>query len=262
MDEEALVRGRRHLLARFAMVVALVAGAGVATGGPARAVQAAPDCSKTLVVGVRGSGETQSDYYGFGQTVITALAGVRATYGNNITPIPVDYPAASISVLLQPGGLATYLTSVNQGVSALLNVVLGAAGTCPSQSVILLGYSQGAMVVHEALDAAATAWPALLNRVVGVALIADPLRLGGQPYEFGTASASRQGIGLAFNVAPPTDLPVAVRAHTRSVCNDGDPVCAFDLFNLQTSVHTSYSTNGYALVTGFFVGLLATPIPT
>ena len=255
--------GRRHRLVRLTMVVALVAGAGVATAGGASGAQAAPDCSKTLVVGVRGSGESQSDYYGFGRTVITALAGFQAKYGTNITPTPVDYPATSVSVLLQPGGLATYLTSVNQGVLALLNTLLGAAASCPSQSVVLFGYSQGAMVVHEALDAAQTVWPALLNRVVGVGLIADPLRLGGRPYEFGTASAARQGIGLAFNLAPPTDLPAAVRAHTRSVCNAGDPVCAFDLFNLQISVHTSYSTNGYALVTGFFVGLLAAPvIPT
>jgi hypothetical protein len=249
------MRVRCSWLVRIAMVVALAVPAVVATAGGAQA--AAPDCTKTLVVGVRGSGETQSDYGGFGQTVITAIAGFETRYGTDVTPIPVDYPAASLSVIFQPNGIAQYLGSVNQGVAALLNTLLGAAAACPNQPVVLFGYSQGAMVVHEALVFAQAVWPSLAGRVMGVGLIADPLRLGGRPYEIGTADPALPGLAIVTHAGPNADLPAVVQPRTRSACNAGDPVCAFDLSNLHPEVHTAYAGNGVAYVTGLLVGSAA-----
>jgi hypothetical protein len=55
---------------------------------------------------------------------------------------------------------------------------------CPDQKFALVGYSQGAMVMHVALgsnDTASIISPSALKKVVGGAMFGDPFLTGGKP---------------------------------------------------------------------------------
>jgi hypothetical protein len=103
---------------------------------------------------------------------------------------------------------------------------------------VVLGYSQGALVVHLALRNLATSDPALLSseHLAGVMLIADPARVphGGEMVWEEAEEAAASGSGVAGSSGLWTKaaargygpLPAAVTGRTISLCAEGDIVCA------------------------------------
>jgi hypothetical protein len=193
-----------------------------------------------------------------GATVATAsttlLSGVSGLV--SARAVPVVFPALSVAYLKPhsgyPGRVRAYLNGVAVGKKNTLALMTKAASSCPGQKFVLIGYSQGAMVMHQVLTALA-ATPQLLDRVALAVLIADPDRAGGQGVlEGGTASDGVTGVDTwlrrqALQSAIP--IPASVRSRTASLCNSGDLVCDFNAkhlarFSTSAAVHTrSYASS-------------------
>jgi hypothetical protein len=136
-------------------------------------------------------------------------------------PIYVDYTAAPTSELVQgPDGYKDFLASVADGADKLKTLLLYERGKCPSSKLILAGYSQGALAIHEDIVGYATA-----NGIAAIDLIADPERTPkGAGSNLGTAGA-HSGI-YSFRFAG-TPLPSYLSNITTSLCDSDDVVCDF-----------------------------------
>ncbi|WP_433602738.1 cutinase family protein [Nocardia sp. CA-135953] len=191
-------------LAPVFAVLLLVATAGVVTSIGA---QARADCAAVDVVVARGTGEpgwlgsvVGDPLY---DTLLRALPESSSAFW-------VDYPAD----LLDP-------TSLSAGTQDMTDHVIRQSRMCPDQRFILVGYSQGAAVVHGVVGTGmVTALPGvsvlpgdLEWKVSAVLLFGDPLRLSGR--------------GVPGNYA----------WKTADYCTGGDPICGggFD-----PSQHTNY----------------------
>jgi len=191
-------------LARIFAVLLLVATAGAVTSIGA---QARADCAAVDVVVARGTGEpgwlgsvVGDPLY---DTLLQALPVSSSAYR-------VDYPAD----LLDP-------TSLSRGTQDMTDHVIQQSQMCPDQEFILVGYSQGAAVVHGVVGTGiVTALPGIYVlpgdlewKVSAVLLFGDPLRL--------------IGWGVPGNYA----------WKTADYCTGGDPVCGG---GLDPSQHGNY----------------------
>jgi hypothetical protein len=186
-------------------------------------------CADVLLVGARGSGEQ-----GLGPTV-GALAreferGLRGRAELRIEPL--EYPAHA---LWPPTRWGDLYGSVDQGAAATVTIVEAEARVCPRQSLLLVGYSLGALAIADAVDRLS---PAALARVVGVALLADP--------RFNPSSAAARGQRIAgtrgvLGARPEFDRLLAV---TRSWCRVGDPICSGWALLASISEHLAYPEPG------------------
>jgi hypothetical protein len=159
---------------------------------------------------------------------------------------------------------AEYMSSIRSGVLELEGQLIHAATACPNQKIVLVGYSQGAMVIQMAL-ADLVASPGVASSVItsgfirGVLLLANPLQ---DPFNsIGTylGSGSSRGLITALNKAPGvtslgklllgfdmTDsYPSAVSAKTVSYCTAGDVMCA-PLLQFSVATHVGYTSEQLA----------------
>lgn len=153
-----------------------------------------PMSPQTLFVGARGSGEagpgtkawkpTASDPFGLGSTVnilyerlakdIDSRRTVQAasvSYGaDNVRTLTHDYPK--------------YFRDLSTGVGWVLGYLKTLAAVCPDQRIVLVGYSQGAMVMHRVLHNLGTsgAGKQILKRVVSAVLVGDEPAEMGDPH--------------------------------------------------------------------------------
>jgi hypothetical protein len=213
----------------------------------------------------------------------------------NYPALPVDVLTANLSTgsprsklhQLLGTNLPTYLGGKDQGVAALWGAVTSARFSCPNQKIVLTGYSQGAMVVHEFLDQlAGTTDTATKSAIRGVVLLADPERVRhSQVLDFGDAAWSAYGIcdyAAVFRSTsctapyPLTDVPAVFRSVATSVCSADDIVCdTSELIHdfavntprgwqsaatLGTLVHTTYQYSSRTTLAGYRMAnlLLAT----
>lgn len=120
---------------------------------------AAPDekCAELLIVGVRGSGESA----GMGEKVQAAVTEVENHIGakRSIRNVALDYPALSTDYIktdvadaLQMKSNWVYLSSVGRGTLALGEVLGDSMLKCPTERWILVGYSQGSLVINNAVE--------------------------------------------------------------------------------------------------------------
>jgi hypothetical protein len=177
--------------------------------------------------------------------VIRTVLAFNESYGAPTDAVPLDYPAASTDVLLKPWRIGEYATSIREGIDGLKMLLATRAVDCPGQGIVLFGYSQGALVINQALNELPSA---TLSRVARVGLVADPARVGWSAVNFGSASYRTNGIAVDARIAPERDLPQAVRARAESLCDDGDPICAYTAKAAKRggSVHGSYANGGSA----------------
>ena len=191
-------------------------------------------CPDVFVVGVRGSGQS-----GYGQQVsgtVEVLVERIASSGRSVTDVPLEYPAISVSdsfglVLIN----GDYDRSVARGVRELRRVLSVETARCGASSIVLVGYSQGAQVIKEAV---AESVPDV--RIVALVLLADPTRDPSQPgvIRIGARSTARGG---SFGALA---LPQRLRPVTVDVCALGDVVC--ERGRLVFGVHV----NGYRDLVG------------
>jgi hypothetical protein len=216
---------------------------------PTTATVPPPSCPTLQFVGVRGSGEDESDGEGYGNTILAmrnALAqvpGLRAHY--------INYAAIYVGFALQEYG-AAYVYSVSEGTYALEAFLVGFMRDCPRTYVILGGYSQGAHVVGEVVDHHLSSDQ--LRHIAAVAMFGDPMFNPKQPVvDIGGYNKKLSGIATPLYGARVVDKGMVDRV--KSYCLYGDPVCNFSLFNAGTCAplmpacaHYRYVTSGYTRI--------------
>jgi hypothetical protein len=195
--------------------------------------------------------------------------------GFSYSTFAVNYSALSVTVLkptsgeihaweaamLDPFGAATalvdyfngqvkkYLGSISQGVSAAVAKAKSLHRSCGTTLLVFAGYSQGAMVVHQALLKLAGS---VTTCVKGALLLADGNRVSKtKAMEYGTSLARGEGIETwikqTAKVGPTShDIPRYVVGNTANICNKSDFVCDFNFFtgihwSRGFRVHTSYA---------------------
>jgi hypothetical protein len=110
-----------------------------------RTVRAGLECAPYLIIGLRGSAQAMDDPLG--------MSGVTGTYAREaLNKLPADrtktyslpYPAWGVT-------LKGFLSSVNEGRWILTIALRRLVRMCPGMNIGLIGYSQGAMVINQAL---------------------------------------------------------------------------------------------------------------
>jgi hypothetical protein len=266
---------RKRWFALLATGAALAAGLVAVPAGAAKA--AAPACDPVYFIGARGSGEPASGDDGMGAAVgyLASVVGRDLTAtGLKVADKGVDYPAVSVNVLepdaatanlLQDGsqaaGAAQWVStsldpfdaSMDQGIKATEADVTAVVSQCPDARIVLGGYSQGAVAVHDAEVSLAADDPSAFSHVAGTLLLADPDGVpDSKAKRFGTAPASAQGIrsylctNMYVCLVATRDVPDP--AATASTVNAGDLVGDFRLtdldpdgFTAAAEIHTSYT---------------------
>lgn len=272
-------------MAVLAMSMGILAGSTVVLSQPQAEAQSVGSSIKTVndsyvgkgakckanvtVVGVRGSSESMSgggNIYGFGNTVTSAAKHLNKHLrsGTAVRYKTVSYPATlpHNSLALARAGKPTaaakkaagiYQSSKDKGVSELSKLVKQLANDCSKTKIVLMGYSQGAHVVHHALATRASSQKLnskQLGQVKGVLLISDPIRIGmdtsARTWWNGhyTARDSSSGV-LTKWMGSSLYLPSALKSKTVSICRPKDPVCNVSKSSLSSKdamkEHTSYA---------------------
>ncbi len=262
-------RQRRLVASVVAVAIALVVTIAVAPwpsgpSHPPRAetvadAQRPAGCPDVLVIGVDGNGQQPSAGHTFGSTVDTVVRRVvtRAERnGRSVSVVRVPLTTLPVSAVLQhrrspdertlraisKPGLRAWREPVVDGVRTTLAAVTDRIARCPERPVLLVGFAQGASVVHRVL--ARVAGGGGLSHLVGGITIADPDRLArsaarpvlGAP----AAPGRRAGIFPAFLSAHP-DVPAAQGSFgVWSVCTVADLVC----HPSRATVHDSLAAAG------------------
>jgi hypothetical protein len=220
-------------------------------------------CSDYLVIGARGSSEAPvgdppvftGNESGFGQRNLAAYEGFKSSMeaagvgSSQLTTLGLHYPAVGISLPLFIR--EEYLQSVAAGEEELISELEALTAECPKERVVLVGYSQGALVIHLALRTLAVSDPSLLTseHLAGVMLIADPARVphGAETVweapevqaAAGSAVAGASGVWTAAAARGAGPLPSSVKGGTISFCAYHDIVCA-PTPGASWSVHDDY----------------------
>lgn len=132
--------------------------------------------------------------FGARETTVSAGFGSAGTVVNSIvsahsgaTSEAISYPACGGQSSC--GGIA-YGDSVQQGTTAVVNAVSAFAKKCPSTSLVLVGYSQGAEIFDAALCGASGSGGSIAQYNIKAAIfMGDPRFKAGAPYNVGTCTA-------------------------------------------------------------------------
>ncbi|MFY0406372.1 cutinase family protein [Solicola sp. PLA-1-18] len=212
---------RTHLtgLKTLALALAAVAAAVPTTllAAPASAVPSSDDCASVVVLAARGTGEAA------GTGRIGSLAGSIANgSAATVRTQALDYPAN-----------LNYIASVNAGSTETREVLEGLAERCPSTRTVLVGWSQGAHALGDALDARGTQLSAAAARnVKAVVFYGDPSFRAAEAFTRGTHT-SKNGIF----VRPSGDLS-GFATRIASYCDTGDRYCQAG--DSDVPVHSGY----------------------
>ena len=210
-------------------------------------------CPNVSFVSVHGSGDDPGAF----TPTRSIYGGIEAIVGRSQTMsfYELPYAADSVSVLIQGinwheklstsenkffGDVATYLEGEKTGVTLLSSYVTSMIDTCSrlgkTAHFVLAGYSQGAMVISDYVDAlGSNGATSALADIDAVALVANPERVSlADEINFGTAAQSDNGVChyaisatsvslcTAGNL---TDLPAIIRSRTSTLCDTDDLVC-------------------------------------
>jgi hypothetical protein len=220
-------------------------------------VASRPKCEKVLFIGARGSGQKAGSADGrtnMGAQVYHVWRQVRRSLGSRATYLAVPkppYSARAVGVIYT--NPYAYFTGMEVGVDWVLSELRARQKPCPSERIILSGYSQGAMVMHRVLEELDNPWiidtqdRSILRRIDGAVLIADGDRIPGeQTTNYGSAG---RGTGIGYNMravsgtrAAPLSEGLLSRVH--SICNKNDVVC-----DHRPAWHTSALTIGAGVLT-------------
>lgn len=230
------------------LAVGLVAG--LIISAPARAIEEEPwgfskPCPDVLVIGYRGSGQPLTQEKGLGTQVSAyyqEIANQVRASGHTVAFHASPYPAVPVEK-----GLGEILSSVNEGLTDSIGLSSVVDGLCDNKTkIVLIGYSQGAMVVHDSLQ-----W--FKDRLLGAVFLGDPYfnpKEGGT--KFGGYYINRTGIlGSA-------DEDEQYHSSLYSVCLRYDIVCQGNQLDGQAIIDAWASapdvhTNGYQSKTGLLL---------
>lgn len=177
-------------------------------------------CPRYLVIGVRGSGEDLTGANEIERMAPTVAAYVRAA------GLPADTQYLSLPYRASPVGLS-YFYSVKTGWELLQSTIRNRIATCPDIRIGLVGYSQGAHVINDAMSYLQLNARPALDQVRAVLQIADPRADNLASYHLGI---TRDGLTASRDlfsggVLEPKRLPATIAPRSTSVCINGDLVC-------------------------------------
>ena len=223
-------------------------------------------CTEIAFIGARGSGEDpQGNPPAFGNDPSLDFGNeVEGLYNgfvnkftaehndaNQVKPLTVQYPAAGVDEINFL--TATYIDSIYEGVGLLEAMIQNEEVNCPSEKLVLAGYSQGALVVHIALLQLDQTDPAALDpsHLAAVLLIADPAKVADGAEETWQSALTlaqpsvQNADGLWTKLSGGVDsgpLPPSVVGLTLAMCHNKDIVCAPG-FGSSPTQHTNYSSS-------------------
>lgn len=223
----------------YASVLSTVAGGGSGSA-----------CSDTLFLAVTGSGEHYDGDINLNvsPSLKKVYTGFRAVYPTDktIAVKVIDYPALPVETLfsytgdwpnrarqLFLGNLYDYLSGKDDGANALYHAMVKSKEDCGDRPIVLVGYSQGALIVHQVLQKLAKIDDPVQSAVKAAVLIADPMRTpNSEVVNFGDAPTDSKGVcklGTDFvDICASEgvrDVPGRFQKMTTAVCNHYDAVC-------------------------------------
>lgn len=240
------------------------------TGGSASGVAAAP-CADIYFLGARGSGEKTTPFGGLGPEVAKmesvahdALAARQITMDVVADPYSADpvteleptkyeielfkkHPVRAAKYWYAHN-VVKYIASINRGIADAVSEAKATLSQCPHAVLILAGYSQGAMVMHQAELQLAENDKAVLGQIAATLLLGDGDRV---PHtaatEFGTSAAKAEGVRTWLGRNSGKD--VALPGSTANICNARDIVCDFGVARILDAsaaikIHESYAVPG------------------
>lgn len=213
-------------------------------------------CPDAVLIGAAGSGQ-RDDVLGVGPQVESVVSAFtthleeKASQSVSAGFVALDYPAPGIleGALQAFRGDDSMADSVSQGRDTLITLVETIEERCEESVVYLIGFSQGASVVHTAVVEMPQE---LQDRIGGVVVLADPYRDADEP------NAEH------FTTEPDPENDRTETPHTRdgslsglpvpdwvagsfySACARRDTVCNFALRDLLATgtVHSDETYNG------------------
>ncbi|KAF2097128.1 carbohydrate esterase family 5 protein [Rhizodiscina lignyota] len=176
--------------------------------------------------------------YGLAETVVNLMLGAYS----GSTAEPIDYPATGEPIDDPPTGGDSYGASVQAGVQAVTSAVTSFAQQCPDTPIVLVGYSQGAQIMDDAMcgsgdlnqgiaDTSAPIASSVGGQVWAIILMGDPRHTPGAPYNVGTSTAP------GFDPRPSGQTCTAYASTIQSYCDATDPYCSN---GNDASVHRGY----------------------
>lgn len=193
----------------------------------AAAAPLAGSCNDYVILDARGTFEPQGPSAGFKTMVASTLSALPGGVQYDVV-----YPAAPD--VSQNG---TFIGSED-----IQNYINNGHAACPDQKYALLGYSQGATVVLEALQALSGSEPA--KQIKAALLIGNPYQVSGQAttVDQNNGSITRGFSGALLPLAGSLDLdPKLPQDGTAlNICYVGDPVCTGLAFTVTSGLHLAY----------------------
>ncbi len=205
------------------------------------------ECSRILVVTARGTGEPEKRQL-LGP-VVRAIADARP---DQTQQFDLDYPADTD---VKEGG--TY------GARLLIDTLNVQAETCPEQEFVLLGYSQGALVIGDALSGpefrlvgtrVGELGAEAQGRILAIVFYGNPRFMGSEDYDYGSYSEWVNGL-----LPRPEGSLKTYADRMRDYCVGNDFVCQRSL-ELEDEGHIAYYDNGMQQDGASFVVSLLPPI--
>ena len=233
------------------IVAGIVAGLVVSAGA-----EASVDCKDVQFVFARGSGTAygENDMWRSLQTEVSAqMAGVGVSYG----VYEVNYPAVGINAWnilptwISAGRVFEFGDSVSDGAVDVVGFYKEQVSRCAQTKFVLMGYSQGAKVIANALEVLDP------EAILYVAMFGDPnLYL---PEGAGVRPPACRGEGLSkYRVYVPdcntengvlgARKPYEISGYEGKLglwCNEKDLVCGSSRNLLVNSGHSKYETQGH-----------------
>ncbi|KAH9480367.1 Acetylxylan esterase [Psilocybe cubensis] len=196
-------------LSAFVLAASVLAARAIPTAAPTS------PCADVHIIAARASTEAP------GPGIIGALVTqVQNASKQTISTDSVVYPAT----------LTNYASSSAQGTQATISMLTAQANACPSQKIVLVGYSQGAHIIGDAVaggGGVAGLGPAtppvaasISDRVVAMIQMGDPRHVPGQSFDRGTSL--RDGL---FPRLPSQQYSATLQPRILSFCDFNDPFC-------------------------------------
>jgi acetylxylan esterase len=234
-------RKRTRLL--IAGAVAALAATAIGVGTASAVSAPASPCAAVHVLAARASTEAP------GAGVIGSLVRrIQNGVSSSVSTSAVDYPAL----------LAPYDSSSTAGDTATRKQLTDQVKQCPDQKIVLVGYSQGAQIIGDALaggggaaglGGASDPVPAAVSsHVTAMIQFGDPRHQANQSFNQGTAKGAT---GLFPRRADQSLAPFA--RITQSFCDTGDPFCAR---GANVTAHLIYDTKYDSAASAFVIGKL------
>ncbi|KAK0391898.1 hypothetical protein NLU13_1396 [Sarocladium strictum] len=165
------------------------------------------DCSDFEILVARGTSENSfADGGKFGVIIGDPIVSNVTQVLQGVQGYPVQKGRSESSWLSHQQYPAddNYVENLETGGNDIVNRIVAQSEKCPEQRFAIVGYSQGAGVVHKAAEYI----PAeLQHKIMSISIFGDP--------------SEGENVGNIW----PRDWPYGLQNKVRRVCAEGDPVC-------------------------------------